>query len=257
MTIEQRPWYRSIGLYYWILRRYMYSKYKPLKPDKRDKEIFDQIKEDGFVVLEDFFPSDQADQMYEEVMAAYKKIKEEKHPDYFKHERGHERIGKINQHAPATDSYFYQNEQIWRIAKAYVSDNVLAYRKEADFKLDPGASYQANIAHFDDWRHRFKAFAFIHDVNDENAPMIYYRKSHEEGSWKRPYQVEFETKGENGRYGHFFPQEMEKLSKEEGLEPVKLTAKKGSLFLGDFRGIHQGTVLKSGKRVLLNCTFGL
>ncbi len=235
----------------------MYSKYKPSKVDERDRDIIDRINRDGFIVIEDFFSTTEADQMYQEVMAAYQKIKQENHPDYFKHERGHERIGKIDQHAPATEKSFYQNEQIWRIARSYVSENVLAYRKEADFKLEQGASYQANIAHFDDWRQRFKAFAFLHDVDEENAPMIYYRRSHLDGAWKRPYQLEFETRGENGRYGHFFPQEMEKLCEEARLEPVKLTAKKGSLFLGDFRGIHQGTVLKSGKRVLLNCTFGL
>ena len=31
----------------------------------------------------------------------------------------------------------------------------------------------------------------------------------------------------------------------------------GTLIFADFRGIHQGTPLKAGKRVLLNNTFGI
>jgi hypothetical protein len=235
----------------------MYSKYKPDPVHPDDKEIFDQIKKDGFIVIPDYFNSDDCDKLLEEVETTYQKVKTGDHPDYFKHERGHERIGKINTHSGLAEKLFYNDEQIWRIAKAYVSKNVLAYRKEADLKLEAGTNYQANIAHFDDWRQRFKAFLFLHDVNEENAPMIYYRRSHRREPWKKKYEKEFEIDGVNGRYGHFFPQEMDQLCRSEGLEPVVLTAKKGSLFLGDFRGIHQGTILKSGRRILLNCTFGL
>ena len=254
---DQRPWYQRTGLYYRLLRSYMYSKYKPTEGHPDDREILETITQDGFIVIPDFFTSSQCDQMLSEVESAYESMKSANHKDYFKHERGHERLGKINLHAKSTELHFYQNEVIWRIAKAYVSKDVLSYRKEADLKLEAGANYQANIAHFDDWRHRFKAFVFLHDVAEENAPMIFYKNSHRNDPWKKKYQMEFEMDGVNGRYGHFFPQEMDSLCHEHSLEPVLLIAKKGSLFLGDFRGIHQGTILKNGQRILLNCTFGL
>ena len=75
--------------------------------------------------------------------------------------------------------------------------------------------------------------------------------------WKYKYHLEFEKDGQNGRYGHFFLQEMRGLQKKYGFEELNCTAKAGTLILADFRGIHKGTTLVSGQRILLNNTFGL
>ncbi len=246
---------KQTKLYHRVLKAYMYRKYKPGPVHQDDREVFDEISENGFKVIESFMDPSTVSDMLEEVEAAYQNVKEANHADYFSHSRGHERIGNIPDHAPSTKA-FYENEFIWRLARAYVTKDVLAYRQEADFKYEPGRDYQANTAHFDDWRHRFKAFLFLHDVGEENAPMTFFQNSHK-GAWRDKYEVEFTTGMESGRYGHFFPQEMAMLERDHGIKPVRLTATAGTLFLGDFRGIHQGTRLISGKRVLLNCTFGL
>lgn len=251
------PFYQQTSMYHWLLRKYMYAKYKPTPVDAQDLEVYREIEEKGFILIPDFMSVERANQLCVKVEEAYRRVKETKHGDYFAHKRGHERIGNIDAHVPETKTDFYENEMIWRLARAYVSKDVLAYRREADFKYERGANYQANIAHFDDWRHRFKAFLFLNDVSEENSPMIFYRYSHLHKGWRKPHERVFTTQGKEGRYGHFFPQEMDRLCAQEGLEPVVLTVKAGTLFLGDFRGIHQGTVLRSGKRVLLNCTFGL
>ncbi len=252
-----RPWFHTTALYHWLLQVNMNRQYKPAPVSSKDKELFEEIRTNGFALVPNFLNAEQSSELCKEVESAYAKVKAENHPDYFCHDRGHERIGNIQEHVPLSAKLFYQNEMIWRLAQAYVSKNVKAYRKEADYKFEQGANYQANIAHFDDWRHRFKAFLFLHDVGEENAPMTYYRYSHSQKDWRKAYNLEFTTAGVDGRYGHFFPQEMDFLVKQKGLEAVSLTAKAGTLFLGDFRGIHQGTILQSGKRVLLNCTFGL
>jgi len=159
----------------------MYAKYKPARPISADQDILNQINEKGYYLQENFVSEQQVKLIRDEVESAYKNLKEEDHSDFFCKEGGHERIGNIDSHSPLAKAYFYENELINRLAKTYVSKDAKAYRKEADYKYEIEVDYQANIAHFDDWRHRFKAFLFLNDVGPDNAPMIYF-----EGSHKRP-----------------------------------------------------------------------
>jgi len=235
----------------------MYAKYKPARPISADQDILNQINEKGYYLQENFVSEQQVKLIRDEVESAYKNLKEEDHSDFFCKEGGHERIGNIDSHSPLAKAYFYENELINRLAKTYVSKDAKAYRKEADYKYEIEVDYQANIAHFDDWRHRFKAFLFLNDVGPDNAPMIYFEGSHKKASWRKEYEKDYIIHGPKGRYGHFFPQEMMHLQSEQNFKPIRLESKAGTLFLGDFRGIHQGTRLKAGKRILLNCTFGL
>ena len=52
-------------------------------------------------------------------------------------------------------------------------------------------------------------------------------------------------------------EEMRKIQSEHHYESVHFEGKAGSLFLGDFRGLHSGSILVEGKRVMLNYTWGL
>lgn len=249
-------WFKRSSLFHMLLKPYMYSKYKPSPVSPEDREIYDQVMENGYAIIPDFFDRATTEQMLLEVEKARTEVLENHIEDYFYHPRGHERIANIENYAPTTKRFFY-NDFIQRMGRCYVSRDALAYRKEADYKYIVGRDEQANLAHFDDFRHRLKAFLFLSDVTEKNAPMIYYAGTHKLKAWRRRYNREFTSGGEEGRYGHFFPQEMDALCEKHGFEAVKLTVKAGTLFLGDFRGIHQGTVLQDGKRVLLNCTFGL
>lgn len=167
------------------------------------------------------------------------------------------RIERAEQFSPTAVAHFFQNELIIQTAKAFVSKAAVSYRQEADYKVKAGEFLQANLPHIDDWRHRFKAFLYLTDVTEDNAPFVYYKGSHKQDRWKRKYHLEFERDGITGRYGHFFLQEMRGLQEKYGFEELVCTGKAGTLIFADFRGIHKGTTLKSGKRILLNNTFGI
>ncbi len=137
------------------------------------------------------------------------------------------------------------------IAKSYVSKNVCSFQKMIELKPDVGNKSIADAFHFDDWRHRFKALLYLTDVGEHNAPFVYLKGSHLEGSWRNKFEFEYFKDGRKGRHGYFFTQEVEGLVEKWGFEKMTCTAKKGTLLLVDTRGIHRGSTLIDGERMIL------
>jgi hypothetical protein len=115
----------------------------------------------------------------------------------------------------------------------------------------------ADLFHFDNWRPICKAFLYLTDVGEENAPFVYLKGSHQRGRWRHKFEREYDADGPTGRFGHFFPQEMRQLRASHAWAEEVCTAPAGTLILADFRGLHRGTPMVSGRRVLLNNTFDL
>lgn len=256
--IDKNTWFSESRFYFNFQKRRQRGNLVPEYSNCKQVELLKQLETTGCAVIPNFISADICGQILEEVEQpikdhhAGKEIK-----DYFSAEGGHERMGNIDEYSPLAKEHFYNNQFVIDLAKSYVSSKAVGYRKEADYKYKVGGQYQADLAHFDDWRHRFKAFLLLHEVTEENAPLIYYANSHKGDRWRKEWEYIFHRDGVNGRYGHFFPQEFRKLKQEQNFVRTPIIGKAGTLFLGDFRGIHSGSPLLSGKRVMLNYTFGL
>jgi len=173
-------------------------------------------------------------------------------PDY-----GPYRIGEGDRYSETARRHFFENRDIIDVARAFVSPAALSYRREVDMKIHVGQFSQSDVAHFDDWRHRFKAFLYLTDVSERNGPFVYYTGSHHQEPWRERYDLEYEVDGKDGRYGHFFPQEMRALVATHGFKERVCVGPAGTLIFADFRGIHRGSVIIEGRRVMLNNTFGI
>lgn len=256
--LDRYQWVNRSRLVYWIQRFRQRGNIEPNFSDCRYKEELKTIQEQGCIVIPDFVDTQTAGKILEEVEQPLKDYHNNVPiKDYWKVNGGQERMGNIDAYSPTAKKYFYESDLIINLAKSYVSPNAVGFRKEADYKYTMGENYQANIAHIDDWRHRFKAFLLLHDVSDKNAPLLYYTKSHLKRNWRKSLEFNYHNKGPVGRYGHIFPQEMRVLEDKEGFEKVYVKGKAGTLFIGDFRGVHSGTPLIEGKRVMINYTWGL
>jgi hypothetical protein len=167
------------------------------------------------------------------------------------------RIGKVDELVPETLPFF-EDATIESVMRAYLSPRVVSFRRELENRFGLSKMAQADLFHFDNWRPICKAFLYLVDVEEDNAPFRFIRRSHKMEDWRTPYAIEFDADGASGRYGHFFPQEIRALREAHPeWEEVVCTGKAGTLILADFRGLHRGTPLKSGRRVLLNNTFDL
>ena len=247
--------------FYYHLQRY--RQYRPCKVDyslTSRPDILDALVKDGIVVIEDYLSKEICETVISELREAAEQVLEGTYQgSYGKVQLKQKafRIDNVDEVSITAKNEFFEDKLISETAKAYVSKTAFSYRKEADYKLEAGNFLSSDLPHFDDWRHRFKAFLYLTDVGADNAPFVYYKGSHEQHPWKHKYHLEYEIDGESGRYGHFFWQEMEEIKEKMNYEEFVCTGKAGTLILADFRGIHKGTTLKSGKRILLNSTYGI
>ncbi len=254
----KNPWIYRSRLIYNIQRWRQKGNVKPDYDFCKYPEILKEIDVKGCTIIRGFISPEQASQILEDVEAPMKEVKNgKKNKDYWEADGGNPRIGNIDNYSPSAKELLYQSELIENVAKSFVSERAVGFRKEVDFKYNEGQTFQADIVHIDDWRHRFKAFLLLNDISADNAPLVYYERSHKSANWRPSLEYSYHRDGIKGRFGHVFPQEMRAIQAEYNYPKVTFEGKAGDLFLGDFRGLHSGSPLKSGKRVMLNYTWGL
>lgn len=258
--IVKYPVLKRNRFYYQVQR---YRQYRPCKVDyslTTRPDILDTLVRDGIIVIDNYLSQETCNSIISELQEAADQVLQGTYKGLYGNvtlKQKAFRIGDVDEVSETAKQKFFDDKLITEIAKAYVSKTAFSYRKEADYKLEAGNLLSSDLPHFDDWRHRFKAFLYLTDVGVDNAPFVYYKGSHEQHPWKHKYHLEYEIDGENGRYGHFFWQEMEEIKEKRNYEELVCTGKAGTLILADFRGLHKGTTLRSGKRILLNSTFGI
>jgi len=166
------------------------------------------------------------------------------------------RIARADRRIPETRPFF-QDSVIRSVMQAYMSPDVASYRRELEYRFGLAQAAQADLYHFDNWRPICKAFLYLVDVTEANAPFVYVAGSHKRAPWRVEHEIAYDARGAHGRFGHLFPQEMRELRERHGWEDLVCTGSAGTLILADFRGLHRGTPLEHGRRVLLNNTFDL
>jgi len=257
--LARHPALKRNRVYYRIQR---YRQYRPLKiqPELTErKDVIEALDRDGVCVIPNFLDRKLCETMIADYDRQFARVLDGTFVgDYnAKPEYGPYRISKADEFSETAKRYFFDDPLILSVARAFVSPTAFSYRREADLKVHANLFSQSDLPHFDDWRHRFKAFLYLNDVTEKNGPFVYYTRTHKQEPWKERYNREYEVDGEEGRYGHFFPQEMRALIARHGFEERVCTGPAGTLIFADFRGIHRGSVIVEGRRMLLNNTFGI
>ena len=241
-----------------IKRRYnYYTSYTNEVPNEY-KDVFNTLVKDGVVTIPNFISNDVIDQILIETDESLNRVIKNDYDDtkhfYFPN-YGIYQVHECEKISPASN-LFFQHDMINKIAAAYVWKNVSSYQKMIEVRPDPGRESVSDVFHFDDWRHRFKAFLYLTDVNENHAPFVYLKGSHIPGKWRERKEYEYYRDGKIGSYGSFFMQEVNHLKSTHNFQETMCLGKKGTLILTDTRGLHKGTPLVSGKRILLANFFG-
>lgn len=220
-------------------------------------KLLQELDREGIVIIPDFFSAADCEKLLADVDQVFDSIKAGTFDGEFQY--NHEqliRISQTNDKIPSTNQ-FYKHPLFDEIAKAYIDPSAHLYRIEAELRDNVNEIQQADTYHFDDWRVRFKFFLYLTDVEIENAPFTYLTRTHKLFKGRRKKDLEYERDGEHGAYGHFHPQEIRELRRHLECKELVCTGKAGTLIIADFRGLHKGTPLKAGRRVLLNATYGI
>ena len=233
-----------------------YQKYKVDRSLTKYDDELETLERDGIVILPNFFSKDVVEQIKNEVESTmFDLYKGEYKGDnkYFRFEEfGVHRLLEIEKISP-TSKQFFELDIVNELAKAFVSKNVESYQRMAELKPSVGYFSVADNWHFDDWRHRFKAFLYLNDVTEDESPFVYLKGSHNPNmAWRKRKEREYYRYGkERGSYGYFCPAEVDHIAKTYGHEKVVCTAQAGSIVIADTRGLHRGSVLRKNHRLVL------
>lgn len=238
------------------MRAYREVEIRPALCDRPD--LLEPLVRDGIVIKENYFTPDQVGSMLAASETLIEQVEAGELAGYTHTVQPDivVRIAPVDELLPESAAFF-NDPGIRGVIDAAMSPASVSYRRELEHRFGVGKSAQADLYHFDNWRPILKAFLYLDDVGPEQAPFVYLRGTHTPASWKRRHEREFDVYGPTGPFGHFFPQEMRALRAEYGWEDVVCTGKAGTLILADLRGLHRGTPLESGRRILLNNTFDL
>jgi len=229
-----------------------YNKYRSKVEEKN--ELLTELDENGIVCINNFLDTDTIKKINNEISDDEASLVHNKYtgkqPIWRFEDFGVYRLLNIDE-VSKTSKIFFEHPTILDIANSYVGKNAKSYQRMFETKAIPGRESSADTLHFDDWKHRFKAFLYLNDVSLKEAPFVYLKKSHHPGPWKKIKEYEYFKYGKKGTYGHYTPYEVLRIKEEYGFKETIYTAKAGTLILVDTRGLHKGSVLLANKRNIL------
>ena len=235
-------------------RRKHYQQYGLTPSETKHLDALATLETNGIVVFENYFSPEQVEKMQGEVKPKMDDLiadkytgKEATHrfPEY-----GVYRLLELDNAAPST-KLFFDDEKINSLARAFVSPKVTSYQRMAESKPQPDTKSIADDWHFDDWKHRLKAFLYLSDVGENEAPFVYVEGTHHFHWWRFLKEWEYYAHPKDKRKGYFDNDEFEAIQKEHNYNVRTCTAKAGTVILADTRGLHRGSLLKQNSRLML------
>jgi Phytanoyl-CoA dioxygenase (PhyH) len=232
------------------LRRLRRSALDAPAPDVAD--YVGALRRDGMVIIPNLLDADTIAAMRNAVPdeAAFVESEEGERTLYYRN------AGRIEAFDP-----FFNHPIIRKTVRAHISADAILLRDEIVMKVVNGdvLSFE-QFPHIDTWKMRIKAFLYLEDVGQDNAPTIYYKGSHR-GLWRLPMEARVAGWYRTDQHGYatpedrylgcFWPHEVQRLVEAHGYHETICTGSAGTLLMFNGRGLHRATPLNFGRRLLL------
>jgi hypothetical protein len=226
--------------------------YQPDVDRAPDREIVSSIAADGVVVVRNFLPAETIVQINSELRGAMEQLADGSYNGPLRNVRlpdgGLFRMHDVESLAPASRAFF-DSAFIRDIADSLCRDGMHSADRYAEFKVKVGGWTESVDYHIDHWKLRFKAFLLLDDVTEAQAPFKYVVGSHANARWRERWDWGYQRKEVDGSI--LPPQAVAKICRRYGFEERTFTGKAGDLILADTHGIHRGSLLENGTRLLL------
>lgn len=218
----------------------------PVKLDKKEKQILEEIKDKGFYVIPNFYNNEICLAMRQEINHLMEKYKAGLFID--KEDSDHRAFG-ANRLSDLIDK-FYNHPFINKIVKAHEkTNNISGLTMAAKIECKPSNKGSGGGWHRD-WamNKQIKAILYLSDVNSTSGPFQYLEGSQKHYNVIRDCYLEKLDFNQN----RFADSEIEHLiAKKYPSELHTFTGKAGTLILVNTRGIHRGMPLEQGVRYAL------
>jgi hypothetical protein len=212
-----------------------------------DKALFDAVQKDGVAIVPNYIDATTLATLRAEIEALPGfAVGEYKGPTNFRNFPNDGICGlQITEALPTAHPLVVGNEDMHALARALFGGAAHLTGATVLSKYNPDRVDSAEAPHWDDWRMRLKTFLYVTDVGPENAPTVYLRGSHRNVPWRREkdYASRFLPTASAG--GSWMP--VEALN----FEKLSCTGKAGTLVIFDALGLHAGTRLVAGRRIML------
>lgn len=223
---------------------------KPKKVSPQFQKYADMLERDGIVVIPDFLPKDQFDEIkkeYEDMYSGWSPFeyseeeltkRQKDFPEYFKHIA--EKI--TTPETPAFTKYFLNNQMINELASSVVhrKSRMIPYHhfwylQRRNLEGDNvGSLHSAAFPHADVPYPTVKVFLYLNDVDESNAAYIYARGSHKLTLKRLLFEYKLSVKYAKTKNDIVTDEELAKL----GYTPEHICGKANTLFISNNMGYH-------------------
>ncbi len=225
---------------------------RPTFVDETIKSYVEEVKSEGVVVVTDFLPTDHFDAVRKEYLQIFE---------------SHSRELKVLKHGPNTlevaalrnfgesllsnaTKYFFHNTRLIAILEA-LEKHRLNFSSYSAFhrafeRLTQGSSGEKDPEtelHSDIFYNTHKAWLYLDDVQMEDGPLVYVKRSNRL-SLTQLYYVYKESCMENNGSRRIIPSELERL----GLKETVFTCPKNTLVIANTFGYHRRLRGQPGRR---------
>ena len=236
-------------------QRQKYFSNHPMNRNKIENcKILKKLFNDGIVVLPKYWDSKMIKKIKTLAMPIAKKLKnnsnsfDQRTVCYPKD--GIYRLTSIEKKIPITKKIL-SDHYLDSIVEEYLGKKIKYSANYLDFKSDIGVHDYTTVPHMDSWMSQIKIFTLLNDVNNFNAPMVYWKGSHKDHNWRRNIDY-FKFIGDDfGSTGTFPPalvREQEN-DKNNPLTEFSVLAPAGTVIIADVRGVHRASNLFKGYRL--------
>ena len=225
-----------------------------------EQNIVDEIRREGLYIWPNFIPHDEAIRIGQKAYPLLAEVRDgtSKFPNQTLCDRysGLYRIKNADSLIPEAKEIL-DDERIRNIAKAVTTKNVRSHMRMVELREGVANATSEDCWHFDEpYKYKFKFFLLLTDVDENNAPFSYVKRSHIGGKWRRRKELDAFHYGLTGNWGFFHQHEydgaMKRWGKDLGWEKVVCTGKAGTMILFDANGLHRRELCRSGYRVVMS-----
>jgi len=222
-----------------------------------ERAAWRQLDSDGIAVIEGYWSRERAfvvrDKLAEYASVtddrefdngAYLTVWDEDHPkrsEQPKEDRGITRIYHVDKIATELESFRFDSF-VLNVASAYY--RVPMYSGLLQFQYNRGDTSETRSYHIDAFEKEFKAFLYLDDVDNDNGPFTYIKRTHRATALRLKKQI----KGNRtAPPTSFSVADVKNLLAQE----ARITGPAGTLILADVRGLHRGSPQKAAPRSVL------
>lgn len=153
---------------------------------------------------------------------------------------------------------FVEDRRIRELVEGYSRGRGTSFSAIAELRAEPRRNELVDDWHTDTWLFRFKAMLYLSEVGPDNAPLRYLAGSHTGQNWRwSKFVSAYAAHSVPGaRLSHGLRARAAAAQAHKStFDPLTCVGPAGTVILFDTRGVHGGTTLREGERLLLNHTF--